>query len=74
MRDTAGVGPIPAGSGNDAHAVLDLALRATLGRGFALTGRVDNLADEAYVAARRPFGARPGKPRSVHLGLEYRFD
>ena len=71
MRDTAGRGAFSDGS--DGHAVLDLALGWDLNRRLALSGRIDNLLDREYVAARRPFGARPGKPLSIQLGVEYRY-
>jgi Fe(3+) dicitrate transport protein len=34
--------------------------------------KVDNLFDESHIASRRPYGARPGKPRQWFLGMEYR--
>lgn len=73
MRDQAGEGPIAAGAGSDQATVLDLAARYELSAAVSLHARIDNLLDEEYVVARRPFGARPGKPRSAQLGLDWRF-
>jgi Fe(3+) dicitrate transport protein len=73
MRDTAGRGPIPAASGTDSYTVVDLAGRFDLTAALALTARVDNLLDRDYVVARRPFGARPGRPLSLQAGVDYRF-
>ena len=73
MRDTAGRGPIPAASGSDSFTVLDLAGRYDLTSAVALTARIDNLLDRDYVVARRPFGARPGKPLSAQVGIDWRF-
>ena len=73
MRDTAGSGPIPAGSGSDAYSVVDLAGHWQLLPSLELQLRIDNLLDEEYVVARRPFGARPGKPLTAQLGAELRF-
>ena len=73
MRDTAGRGPIPVASGSDSYTVVDLAGRYDLTAALALTARVDNLLDRDYVVARRPFGARPGRPLSVQAGVDYRF-
>ena len=35
--------------------------------------KVDNLTDEQNLVSRRPFGARPGKPRQMTLGVKYKF-
>lgn len=73
MRDVAGRGAIPADSGSDAYTVLDLAAGWAFRPDLRLVGRVDNLLDREYVVARRPFGARPGKPQSVQVGVRYHF-
>jgi Fe(3+) dicitrate transport protein len=73
MRDAAGDGPIPAGAGSDSYTVVDLAAGWALSDTLRLVGRIDNLLDREYVVARRPFGARPGKPLSAQLGFRYSF-
>ncbi|TWX46379.1 TonB-dependent receptor family protein [Colwellia hornerae] len=35
--------------------------------------KIDNLTDETAVVSRRPFGARPGKPRQVTIGMKFTF-
>nr|WP_241651931.1 TonB-dependent receptor [Pseudoalteromonas phenolica] len=35
--------------------------------------KIDNLLDEEKVVSRRPYGARPGKPRQVIFGYKYQF-
>lgn len=35
--------------------------------------KIDNLMDEENIVSRRPFGARPGKPRQFYLGYKYRW-
>ena len=35
--------------------------------------QIRNLTDEAYVAARRPAGARPGIDRTALVGVNYSF-
>jgi len=72
-RTEAGQGAIPAGSGTDAHFLVDLSTRFNLLDGLALNLQVRNLTDEVYVAARRPAGARPGLPRTALLGLSWNF-
>lgn len=71
MRDVAGAGPFAANEGSDETTVIDLAGRYRHGKHWTLTARIDNLADEVYVVSRRPFGARPGLPRSARLLLRY---
>lgn len=34
--------------------------------------KVDNIFDESHIASRRPYGARPSKPRQWQLGFEYK--
>jgi Fe(3+) dicitrate transport protein len=71
MRTRAGSGPIPRLFSTDAHWVLD----ATAEYGLTETARlflaVQNLANNEYVVARHPAGARPGLPRTVSGGLRF---
>lgn len=73
MREQAGQGPIPPGDHTDAHTIVDVAAHWKVNGRGELYLSVDNLLDESYIASRRPFGARPGKPRDVLLGFKYRF-
>ena len=73
MRDTAGQGELTSSERTDAHHVVDLTVRYEVLNGAELYFRVDNLLDQRYIAARRPFGPRPGKPLQVQAGLTYRF-
>jgi Fe(3+) dicitrate transport protein len=38
-----------------------------------LYGKIDNITDEEVIVSRRPFGARPGKPRQAIVGVKYSF-
>lgn len=38
-----------------------------------LYGKIDNITDEEVIVSRRPFGARPGKPRQAIIGVKYSF-
>jgi len=38
-----------------------------------LYGTVDNLLGEEYVVSAKPYGFRPGKPRSLNIGAKLRF-
>ena len=38
-----------------------------------LYAKIDNLTDEQSIVSRRPFGARPNKPRQATIGVKYNF-
>ena len=73
MRDVAGSGAIEASEGSDAYTVLDLAAHYQWSDRWRFSARVDNLADNEYVVSRRPFGARPGKPRTLQLVANFQY-
>lgn len=73
MRTQAGTGSIPEGQGTDSHFIVDLAGEYEVLAGTRVFGTVDNLFDTEYVAARRPAGARPGKPLTALIGLKFEF-
>jgi Fe(3+) dicitrate transport protein len=71
MRDVAGKGSIPANERIDDYFVADLiAYWDFSDRGRLYLG-IDNVADNAYIVSRRPFGARPGLPFQVFGGIKY---
>jgi len=74
MRDVAGVGPIPKGTGTDPQVFVDARVSYALWSGSKVYFTVDNLLDSQGVAARRPFGARPPKPFSFMLGFKQDFE
>jgi Fe(3+) dicitrate transport protein len=69
MRESAGQGPFVDASTTDAQTIFDVSawVRVLEGVGVYANGR--NLTDQAYLAGRRPFGARPGAPRTFQIGL-----
>ncbi len=73
MRDKAGQGTIADADKIDAYLVLDLALNYKVRPELAVYGTVDNLLGNEYVVAAQPMGYRPGKPRTVQLGVKYSF-
>lgn len=73
MRELAGQGAIPAGERVDSATIFDLAASWRITGDLELLGKVENLFDETYLAARRPSGARPGRPRTAFVGLRYQF-
>ena len=73
MRTNAGRGPIPAGERIGSRLLLDVRAELELGAGFEVWGQLLNATDETYVAARRPAGLRPGRPRALLFGLSWDF-
>ena len=73
MRDKAGQGTIADADKIDAYLVLDLAVNYKVKPELALYGTVDNLLGNEYTVAAQPMGYRPGKPRTLQLGVKYSF-
>ncbi|WP_127717216.1 TonB-dependent receptor plug domain-containing protein [Halobacteriovorax sp. HLS] len=55
-----------------AYGVIDLAMKYKISDA-RLFLKVENIFDNTYLVSYRPYGARPGKPRLVTGGLQYRF-
>ena len=71
MRDRPGQeAEIPVDARLDAQAVVDVVVSTELWDGLRLGVRLDNLLNQQALVSRRPFGARPGKPRSILISLE----
>jgi Fe(3+) dicitrate transport protein len=73
MRVQAGQGALSPTGATDSHWVMDLAGDWTLTDNLRLFARVENVLDEVYVAAWRPAGARPGRPRTALIGINASF-
>ena len=67
MRDSAGQGDVPEGEGIPARTVVDGAVHVNY-RAARVYLTIDNVLDDPYLASRRPYGLRPGKPRQVMIG------
>ena len=72
-RTRAGSGPIPETEGADERFLIDLAADLKLRSSLRLFAQLRNLTDELYIAARRPYGVRPGLPRTVLVGVDWSF-
>ena len=73
MRVVAGQGtPLP-GQATDQAWVFDLSASYRLADNAEVFARVENLFDEAYIASRRPAGARPGRPQAGFVGFRLGF-
>ncbi|WP_440053172.1 TonB-dependent receptor family protein [Pseudoalteromonas sp. T1lg65] len=53
--------------------IVDISGSYELGRYGQLYAKVDNLFDDVEIVSRRPYGARPGKPRQFSVGYKYQF-
>lgn len=73
MRDTPGTGSIPDDQRIDAYTVLDLSVRYRALQDVQLYATVDNVLATEYEVASKPYGYRPGKPRSANLGVKVSF-
>ena len=72
-RNTAGSGPIPMRELIDERIVFDTSLHYQVMENVNLFILVENLFDDVYIVARRPYGPRPGKPRTISGGLKFTF-
>ena len=71
MRDVAGQGAIPGVEQVPDRVVLDVAAQWQVWERLRVYGRIDNATDRTYIASRRPYGLRPGKPIAFTLGVKY---
>jgi Fe(3+) dicitrate transport protein len=72
-RNIAGQGSVAADERIDARTIVDLSAYYQLSETVRLRVKAENLFDETYIAARRPYGLRPGKPRELFAGVSVDF-
>lgn len=53
--------------------VADFVSRYEMSNAMSVYLKVENLFDQQKIVARSPYGARPNKPRTASLGVEYSF-
>lgn len=73
MRDTPGQGAIADNEIIEAYVVIDLSASYQVLPELQLYSTVDNIIGADYVVSSKPYGYRPGKPRSANLGVKYKF-
>lgn len=61
------------GEGTDEHFVMDVSGEVEVHKNARAFVSVDNVLNEEYIVARRPAGARPGKPQTILAGLKIKF-
>jgi len=72
-RDVPGQGPIPTTERVDGRTLVDVAAYYDIKDGVRLHLKADNIFDTLYLAGRRPYGIRPGKPREIFAGISFDF-
>lgn len=73
MSEAAGSNTELEGLMTDELLLVDLSSWYQVSDQLKLYGKIDNITDEEVIVSRRPFGARPGKPRQVIVGVKYSF-
>ena len=73
MSEAAGDNTELSGFETDEIVQMDLSASYRLNDNIKFYGKVDNVTDEISMVSRRPFGARPGKPRQISAGFKYEF-
>ncbi|MEM6731699.1 MAG: TonB-dependent receptor [Myxococcota bacterium] len=74
MRETADEdNPILGQLFTDRQFIVDVGGQFALTDSSELYAKIDNLLNQQNIVARRPFGARPGRPFSAFLGFKYRW-
>jgi len=73
MQEAAGDNTELAGLWTDELQQIDFSAWYRLSANFKTYFKIDNLTDETVVVSRRPFGARPGKPRQATIGVKFTF-
>ncbi|MEP2650513.1 MAG: TonB-dependent receptor [Paraglaciecola sp.] len=73
MLEAAGTGTDLDGVSTSALSQVDVAAWYQVTNSLRIYSKLDNLTDEVQIVSRRPFGARPNKPRQFILGAKYSF-
>lgn len=74
MREQAGTGEIPDTLQIDERITIDGVGQYFYNDALKFQFKIANLTDEIDIVSRRPFGARPNRPRSVEFGVQYLFE
>ena len=73
MRNIPGEGSIDSSERIDAYTVIDISANYQIHPSFKLYSTLDNALGNEYVVSAKPYGFRPGKPRSINVGAKYQF-
>lgn len=73
MRTIAGTGDAPADEKTDSQTIVDLTMDYQVTPKSQVYLTVDNVFEDEAIVARRPYGARPGKPQTFMVGYKQNF-
>ncbi|NQZ90399.1 MAG: TonB-dependent receptor [Colwellia sp.] len=73
MTEASGENVLLSGETTEALTIVDLAASYELGKMGSVYFKLDNLLDDQEIVSRRPYGARPSKPRTAVIGYQYSF-
>lgn len=73
MRNVPGEGRIDKADLIEAHTIIDVSASYQYLIDLQFYSTIDNVFDEQYIAGVKPYGFRPGKPRSINIGAKYSF-
>ncbi len=73
MKEASGANVLLSGVTTQALTIVDLAASYELGEMGNVYFKLDNVLDDQEIVSRRPYGARPSKPRSASIGYQYSF-
>ena len=74
IRQTPGVNAPRPVDETDSYVILDAAGTLQLTEELAVYAKAENILDNRYIISRRPFGARPGRPRFFYAGVKVALD
>ena len=73
MRNIPGEGSIDSSERIDSYTVIDISANYQVHPSLKLYSTLDNALGNEYVVSAKPYGFRPGKPRSINIGAKYQF-
>lgn len=73
MREKAGSGDYKKGENTKNTTLVDVSGKYMIDDKFSVNAKLQNAFDNQNIASRRPFGARPVKPRTILVGMDYEF-
>lgn len=73
MKEVAGSGEVLSGVNLPSNVTVDMSASYDFDQYGHVYAKIDNVLDEVEIVSRRPYGARPGKPRQLSVGYKYQF-
>ncbi|TMP41331.1 TonB-dependent receptor [Pseudoalteromonas citrea] len=73
MEEVAGDGAVLSGFQTPSNITVDLSASYDINNYGRIYVKVDNVLDDTEIVSRRPYGARPSKPRQISAGFKYQF-